>query len=418
MKLAILGTDPDLLSLASAAKAEDHEIVWLGDVRQSEMSAVRNLANPRVSPSSDWETLLDRATAEAVLVGRGDVDDEQRSERLKRLVADGLPLLVVHPAVLSVLTYYELDMISREVGGVLRHYNPLVDHPTLAELSQSIRGRHEAIGQVLQVACTRDIADGTRESVLAGLARDAELLAALAGDIHRVSAIGPKGDGRSFGSLQVQMETAGAATLRWSAAPKGRAAERVVVSLIGESGTLEWTHTNNVSGAGAVPEYVLRTVVDDERSQELPFDAATQAIRELAAAVDGHTIAAWQPDANRQTTWPSATRAMEIVDAVELSLQKGRMVEVYQQKLTEQLAFRGTMAAFGCGLMLLVTLVAIIVGVVGGVESLLQEKVLQGWAMALLAILGGFLGLQIVPHLGRKRRQQSEMDHDGPASSS
>ena len=33
MKLAILGTDSDILQLAEAARSERHEIVWLGDVR-------------------------------------------------------------------------------------------------------------------------------------------------------------------------------------------------------------------------------------------------------------------------------------------------------------------------------------------------------------------------------------------------
>ena len=39
MKLAILGTDSDILQLAAAARSERHEIVWLGDVRAEDAVA-------------------------------------------------------------------------------------------------------------------------------------------------------------------------------------------------------------------------------------------------------------------------------------------------------------------------------------------------------------------------------------------
>jgi hypothetical protein len=410
MKFALLGSDPDVLALAVAAKAEGHEIVWLGDVRPSDSMVVRNSVSRGVTPRADWESLLDRGVADAVLVGRGEADDNIRSEQLKRLVAADVPLLVVHPALLSVLTYYELDMVGREVGSVLRHYNPAMGHPSLDGLSQAVRDQHETIGRVLQIACTRYVATDSREAVLEGLARDAELLAQLAGDIQRVSAVGPKGDSASFGSLQVQLEAAGPATVRWSAAPKGRSAERVVVSLIGERGTIEWTQSATASNGYSEAEYSLQLA--DETSTEIPYDSATDAIRGLAAAVENRTAtAAWQDQPPGHSTWSAATRAMEVVDAVELSLQKGRTVEVHQQKLTEQLAFRGTMAAFGCGLMLLVTLAAVVVGIVGGVESLLEKRLIQGWAAAILVVLAGFLALQVVPFLSKKR--QPSAPHDG-----
>ena len=43
-----------------------------------------------------------------------------------------------------------------------------------------------------------------------------ELLAAVAGDIRRVSAIGPASLDASFASLQVQMTATNIASLRWS----------------------------------------------------------------------------------------------------------------------------------------------------------------------------------------------------------
>ena len=84
--------------------------------------------------AAEWELLLDRSKADAVLVGRGTDNNDVRAEQLKRLATEAVPMLTVHPIVDSVLTYYELDMIRRETGGILRHYNALSGHPVLADL--------------------------------------------------------------------------------------------------------------------------------------------------------------------------------------------------------------------------------------------------------------------------------------------
>jgi myo-inositol 2-dehydrogenase/D-chiro-inositol 1-dehydrogenase len=421
MNLAVLGTDADVLDLLTAAVAEGHELAWIGDVRAEDQSALRSMAPFRLQTSSDWETLLDHATADAVLVGRGGADDELRAEQLKRLAADSVPLLVVHPAGLSVLTYYELDMVRRETGGILRHYNPLAGDPMLVELARWVRDGHESIGDILQVACTRELADGSRESALGALARDVEVLAAVAGDIRHVSAVGPRPAERggsssiarfasehvSFRSLQVQMATAAAATLRWSCVPKTSDCA-VEMNLIGERGSIAWRPA--AGQCGRSHEQTLRLTspaeaTDQAEPQHLiapAFDGPRAAIREFAAAVSDN-------DAERRaasSTWAKATQAMEVVDAVELSLQKGRTIEVHQQQLTEALAFRGTMAALGCGLLLLVTFVMIVTAFVGGVEWFLQKRVMQSWALALLAVLSFFLALQFVPYLADPKRNR------------
>ena len=94
---------------------------------------------------------------------------------------------------------------------------------------------------------------------------------------------------------------------------------------------------------------------------------------------------------------------MEVVDAVELSLQKGRTIEVFQQHLTEQLAFRGTMAALGCGLLLLIVTAVFFIALVGGAESESRKHLASAWSLILLAVLAFFLFLQAVPFLATKR---------------
>jgi hypothetical protein len=106
---------------------------------------------------------------------------------------------------------------------------------------------------------------------------------------------------------------------------------------------------------------------------------------------------------------------MEIVDAILLSLEKGRTIEVHPQRLTHELAFRGTMSAFGCGLLVLAFLVLVAVGVLGGMETFLQQPLVSFWPWALLGLLAVFLLLQIVPWLVTKRPPPATSD-EPPAS--
>ena len=112
------------------------------------------------------------------------------------------------------------------------------------------------------------------------------------------------------------------------------------------------------------------------------------------------------------STWDAATRAMEVVDAAELSLEKGRTMDVHQQQLTEQLAFRGTMAALGCGLLLVGFVALLLVTLLGGAEGKGRPQLLPSWPIALLAVLAFFLLLQLVPMLIAKKKPRAESGND------
>src|SRR2546430_1886808 len=125
MKLAILGTDSDIIELAVAAGRNAHTITWTGDVRSNDTAALTQIVGALPDRANEWEWLLDRGIMDAVLVGRGSANSELRTERVKRLTVEGVPMLIVHPAFESVLPCYEIDMARRESGGLIRHYNPL-----------------------------------------------------------------------------------------------------------------------------------------------------------------------------------------------------------------------------------------------------------------------------------------------------
>jgi predicted dehydrogenase len=390
MKLAILGTDPDLVALVDSALAANHSIVWLGDVRAEDASEIQRLL-PGHRVSDDWESLLDHRLAEAVLVGRGTAAEPLRAEQLERLVADIMPVLAVHPVGTSVLTYYELDMARNEVHGVLRHYSPLTGSPAVAELAEWVQTGNGEIGIVHQIICQRHLADCGRESVIRQLARDVEVLRTVAGAVRTVSAVGPRTTDASYASLQVQMTSAGSATLRWAVTPTTENGPRVSFTLVGERGTatleLPAEHARITTNVGG----------ETNSYSTPPFNGPCTAIDALAKALPANGT----EQSEAASTWQAATSAMEIADTIELSLQKGRTIEVHQQRLTEQLAFRGTMAAFGCGLLLLMFFGLVIAGLVGDV---LGVPLKDYWQIALLAVLALFLFMQAAPWLVKRRR--------------
>lgn len=413
MKLAILGTDNDILALAAAARRAQHDIVWLGDVRPADAADLSSLAPAKPDNAANWELLLDRNVADAVLVGRGVAAPELLADRIKRLAAGGVPLLVVQPAFDSVLTCYEVDMIHREAGGIVQHYNPLMGHPAIAEIAEWMRSGHPDIGTIHQIACERGVATPSRPIVLAHLARDVELLAAFVGDIRRVTAIGPRPDDSSYAALQVQLNPTTDASLQWSVSFADSANANLECTFRGEHGRV--TLRIDERAPNNSPPWHLETSVAGKR-ELVPLaacDSAAAAIERLARAV-----AATQSDhPARISTWDAATRAMEVVDAIELSLQKGRTIEVFQQQLTEQLAFRGTMAAFGCGILLLAFLTLVVVAILGAGEGAVKQR-WGTWKFVLLAVLAFFLFLQTIPFLaGKSKSPRGEQPKPSPDNS-
>ncbi len=408
MKLGVLGTDPDLLRLVAAAIEAGHEIVWVGDVRSQDAAAMSSLAPGVANRSREWELLLDQATADGVLVGRGNAASEPRAEQLKRLAAETIPLLVVHPAGDNVLPYYEVDMARREMGGLVQHYNPAAGHPIFAEMAAWARDGHPIVGAIHQVTCDRRARDSSREAVITQLARDAEPLAVVAGDIRRVSAIGPvKGQG-SFAALQTQMTCGTVASARWSVGGLPGAEHDLVMTLIGERGAISLRALDeHGSPQQAGWELEVTTAEERDRLSLEPYDSARVAIRGFSDAV-----AAGSERRRTASTWETATRAMEVVDAVELSLEKNRTVDVHQQQLTEQLAFRGTMSAIGCGLLLVGFFALVVVTMIGGAENEGRRHLINSWPIILLAVLAFFLLLQFVPLLIARRSPPKDAKKD------
>ncbi len=361
MKLALLGTDPESIALAQAAEAAGHVMVWCGDVAAS---------SPLLSgwPSDDfgdeWEALLDLRLVDAVIVGRGQATPSLRAEQVNLLTKNGVAIITSFPLVDSVLSYYEIDMSRGESDAVLQHFNPLIEqHAVIAECAKWIAEGHPQLGAIEQVVWERPLTERTQEKVLWHFSRDVELLSLVEGRINRLGALGSPDEVATYAGLSVQLLGKSEVPVRWQVGPVEQETHPCL-TLIAQQGKL--------------------TVDFDE------IDAASQAIERFADAVTARNGSA--------STWPQALAAMELTDTIEISLRRGRMIEVHQQQLTEQMAFKGTMSAIGCGVLLLLPPLLLFFGWAAELLGM-PVGVARSWRYILLGLLLLFLALQLIPKL-------------------
>ena len=367
MRFALLGADSESLPLAAAAVAAGHELAWQGDLSLADREQFPWLA--AVDESEQWEDLLIAETADAILIGRGTAGDDLRARQVQELARLGRPMLMTFPLFTSVLTYFEVDMSRTEGGALLQYYNPLREAPALAATVSWIAEGHPHFGRVEQIAATRAMVDRSREQVLRRFAPDVDLLSHVAGKLNRIGAHASTGADADYSALSVQLLGAAELPVRWNVEPPADA-EGLALHFICERGR----ETIWFDSQGLVAQS--------------PIAAATGAIERFARAVATEDASA--------STWLQALRAMDLTDSIEISLRRGRMIDVHDQQLTEQLAFKGTMSAFGCGLLLVIVPALLVIGWIAGMVGI---PVAEYWPHLLLAILALFLGLQFLPKL-------------------
>jgi hypothetical protein len=242
---------------------------------------------------------------------------------------------------------------------------------------------------VEQIACVRALENRDREHVLWHFARDGELLDRITGRLNRIGAHAAVGDAANYSGLSVQLLGASAAPVRWNVEPPGGEGERLSLSIVFERGRVTAAfdpHGYPIDPATGLHAYAEETAGADPTPE-------VKAVERFADAVQAG-------DAAADSTWLEALHAMELADSIEISLRRGRMIDVHEQQLTEHLAFKGTMAAAGCGVLLVVVPLMLLAGWIAG---MLGVPVAQFWPHALLAFLAFFLGLQLLPKLLYRR---------------
>ncbi len=140
---------------------------------------------------------------------------------------------------------------------------------------------------------------------------------------------------------------------------------------------------------------------------------------EPAAAIEAIVEAAGQRA--EESTWSEAARAVELAEAVERSLLKGRTIELYSQEFSEESTFKGTMTSLGCGLLIAALLVIPLVGILGdsilpGLSPILEKLhvptsaigLIRSWPVLMLVVFVLFLLLQLLPKLVLPKSRDEE----------
>jgi hypothetical protein len=385
MRLALLGSDADSLKLADAAAVLGHEIAWAGDIDPAER--VSRPWMPVEDKAEAWEDLFDPAAGEGVIVGRGTAPEDLRARQVQELVKLGRPVLAVHPLFTSVLTYFEIDMARGESAGVLEHYNPLAESPAVALMRAWVAGGDPDLGPVEQVVATRTLVERRRDNVLWHFERDVELLDCVAGPLDRLGAHAAGGDAAGgdadYSALAIQLSGARPVPVRWVVEPPAAAAtDELRVVLICARGRLHVTFDVAADGAR-----ISRMADSSQHSELIDQNVAANAVERFSECIRRGVAA---------SSWPAALRSMEMADTIEISLRRGRMIEVHRQELTEHLAFKGTMAALGCGLLAVLIPAVLVAGLIAGKLGVPVGEFLPHILLGLLAI---FLVLQLLPRL-------------------
>ena len=376
IRIAFLGADSDTSNLVRAADADRFFIIAGSCEVELHPSAV---SSPLLFPFprfESWEWLLDQNVVDVVVVAR-DSDQDRRAEQLRKLIQVGMPVLVAHPVVDSMLVYYELDMIRRDTGSLVMPYLPLRHHPAMHSLRQ-LSAANSALGKVEQVVMERTIVEAEHGSVTRQFCRDVDLIRAVAGDMTRLGAMGAGSGGSAHAGLGVQMSGPRGIAARWSVdSMHGSHAGRM--SVLGSHGKAVLT-----LAAPAEP-WILESRIDgkDNAQSFAVWNPAADAMTRLRAALAGGTS---EPE------WVDAARAVELAETIDRSLAKSRMIELYYEDYTEEGTFKGTMTSVGCGLLIfgLILLGAVAIADQLGVPHL------KGWPYALVALLGVFLLLQLL----------------------
>jgi len=400
MKIGILGCDDHILAIAVAAVEGGHSLSPAYDV-PDDLPAI--LSGIDRQPREQWQGLLEDEVCDAVLVG---VDgwSEHRAEQVRTLVQAGRTILIGHPASLSMLWAYELDMILADSSATVIPALATRHHPFIYSLKnlveQSIAG-NGPLGLIESLQFERRQPDRDQESVLTSFARDADVIRVLIGDPSRLMALG--GGDAGWANLAVGLSGPDQVSVRWQVA-KGHTRE-LTIQLICERGRLCIDIPERDCGVWAVTQQTdagISDLLPEFPSETAPFQPAEVLLELLLLAVkgdaDNHSNSSIPP-----AIWPDAARTIELAETIPRSVKRGRGIDLHQEEFSELGTFRGTMASLGCGIIMAGLFILFLATLVGGVARAagwsFGERLAAIWPYAILTTLILFLILQLLPFL-------------------
>jgi len=395
MRFVLLGTDPDLSPLlAWIARHPEHELAALAAIPGGALGGLQKLF-PTAALLDSWEQLLEPTNTgggwDALLLGRS-LPAEEQERALRRLARQGQPIITAHPALESLLAAYELEMFQRERQAYLAPWLPLRTHPLVTQFAAWLKDEKlSPIGKIDRLTINRQEADRSRTAVLGDVARDLDLIRALAGEINGVLAVGngiatSEQSERSYAALGLQLTLESPLLVRWGIEPPTDG-ERVELQLHGSEGRVQWLlPTFGDRGACYLHAHGRETTVGHD-----DWSYAAAAEQFMAAAVAREPLS---------PSWNDAARSIELTDAVERSLKRGRKIEVRVEEADDIGNFKGIMASVGCGILMfglmlmgLCIVSAVIFRAAGWERG--ANALNMAWPYVLLVMAVAYLGLQL-----------------------
>lgn len=394
MRLALLGCDESFKALLRDLPPE-HQLVAVFEANPNDLPLCALM--PEVQRSDQWESLLIRDDIDLILVAspthlpapeEGFDPQVRRVDQLKKLAQAGCSLLVSFPAA-ELLDAYEIEMLRREGNGRIEPWFPGLSRPwrdlwTLWELD-------EAPANQVRIEWERSVDRDTANAVQTALVRDLYIIEWLAGKIARVTALGVPAErtsATSWRSLSVQIETAAGMMIRWTILPKQSNLGGRITVAIGEL------------------EHQLRIPQEKSAAWEVRDSSVRFNDNETRFTLGWFNQSMKRGD--NRTAWFDSCRSLEVLAAVNKSLDRARTVELSQAEQTEEYQFKGVMASGGCMLLMLILLAVFVVALVEGLQLPLRNSTIwRLWPLALIVPLAAFLGLQFLQAVIQKPQQRS-----------
>lgn len=402
MRIALLGADEDTLRLAAAAIADGHTLSAAAE-SGAFAAEVRRLA-PLLEPNAPWENLLAGSPAEVVLVGvtlPGRAKDDPRSaedirsEQLRRLAQEELPLVLIPPGC-DLDTGYELEAIRRDRNGFVAAWIDDWNHPAWDRVEALLTADATGpLGGVEKLTWERYLPDRSRAAVRKQFVADLAVLRRLFGPIRTIYAGGahgethydpfaPKRGAPELDQVTIQVGVDRPCVVRWSAEPvvEGEAGR---VTLVGKRASWELIQSADEDWAEEVAG--IRTPI--------PLGGGSLWTT-LAAQLRGERPCGALP------LWFDTCRDLESLEAIDRSLARGRTVALHAEETDEAEAFKSVMASGGCLILSLIP-VLLVAGI--ALDQLGLTFIRRWWVPGLIALIVVFLLLQSLRLFTRPKPQ-------------
>ena len=325
MNFLIMGDGPDEEAWARAIADDPDHRLW---------AACPGLkAFPSLPGGTDLDGALAIAGVGAVLAGG---DALLRSEGLRRAASVGLPVLCLHPPGPNADPYYHVALSRAETGAVVVPDLPARLHPGVAPLAKALREGSPGTSKLLRYEAT--VARG-EPLVGVAFARAVDMVRSIMGEVEAVNATGDPTGSAPTDRLVVQLRgpRGRRAEVRLEAGPSPTA--RLAVASAEGSLTLEFS-ADFVGGS----TLIRRSTAGSEVPTDLGiWDAKAALLRAFAAAERGE---------DARPNLLDGTRAMEVMEAAERSLRKGRTIDMIYEEMSEAGNFKSVMASTGCAVLL------------------------------------------------------------------